>query len=353
MTKQEAIVNLSTILNRGASTDADTIYFDKKRHNDLLDELLHYIQNSSKLIGNPKIFKTQALNDHGVDLIVEFPNGTKIGLQIKSPFDVSQKDFALKVKAQMAESQYHGLDKWYLLICSPLNDGTTDFTAKVSHLISELSSYKTSYHIIYSPQQCCNIFTKAVMSDSEFQAIKNQFFFEPADWTQIIRELGADKKASSYLAKVEIQKGADVKQGDLYLKYCGLGEDERESTIEYLSDLRNLLKKLSKQTREFLYATLLRAIKKDTMRQKILTSCLDLENYLSISSDKVKREVAILDNHGIAEFDDEQDDGEYYIAIRRTNPDYNILQDVKEFCEKYDKPLHEIIVNLDFSHFDA
>ena len=48
MTKQEAIVNLSTIFNRGSSADTDTIYFDKKKHDDLLDTLLHYIQNSSK-----------------------------------------------------------------------------------------------------------------------------------------------------------------------------------------------------------------------------------------------------------------------------------------------------------------
>lgn len=132
MTKQETIINISTILKRKSSLDKDTNFFENKKHDNLLDMILRYVEDSSALVGNPKVFKTQALNDHGVDLIIEYPNRCKIGIQIKSHFDVSEKDFAVKVKAQFAESKFHGLDKWYLLICSPLveSDGKKNYSDK-------------------------------------------------------------------------------------------------------------------------------------------------------------------------------------------------------------------------------
>lgn len=350
MTKQESIVNLSSIFNRGSSKDPDTLFFKDKKHDELLDLLQDYIQHSSFLIGNPRVFKTQSLNDHGVDLIVEFPNKSKIGLQIKSHFDVTEKDFAVKVKAQMADSQFHGLDKWYLFICSPINDGTTDYSFKISHLINEFSGYKTTYHVIYSPQQCHNILNSQVMTPQEFQAIKNQFFLEPVDWRDIIKMLTDGKPDSSYLNRVHGATEYKAQTAQLYLDYMGLGEEEKDDVLKYLNDLQDLLKKLTKQTREFLYVVISRYVRKDRLRQLILTPCQDVENHLNLSMDKIKNEVAILDNHRIAFFDEE--DGIWYIAIRRTNPDYNILEDIKDFCDKTSKPLEQIIVNLDFTQFD-
>ena len=351
MTKQEAIVNLSSIFNRGSSTDAKTEYFDGKKHDDLLDELLQYIQSSSGLIGNPRIFKTQSLNDRGVDLIVEYTSVCKIGIQIKSHFDVTQKEFALKVKAQMAESQSHGLDKWYLMICSPLKDAKGNYAAKISHLLNELSGFKTPYHIVYSPQQCVNIFTGAVIDAASFQSIKNQFYFDQVDWAQLIKELNTGGKVSSYLAGKERHDGAEAKTADAYLKYLGLGEQHRQSVVDDLNDLHALMKKLAKKTREFLYVVVSRSMVKG-FRQIVLVPCQDLENYLPISRDKLRSEVGILENHGIAEIEDVDGDGIYYVVINKINPHYNILNDIKTFCQKTGKSLESIIVGLDFSQFD-
>jgi len=355
MNKQEAIINISTILNRKSSLDKDTSFFEDKKHDDLLDMILRYVEDSSTLIGNPKVFKTQALNDHGVDLIVEYPNKCKIGIQIKSHFDVSEKDFAVKVKAQFAESKFHGLDKWYLLICASLTGtGKKNYSSKISHLINEFSSYKTSYHVVYSPQQMVNVFTGGIMEEAEFRSIKNQYHFEKTDWVEIIKELNPSSNHKSYL-EVEPDTNAQVtKTADLYSSYLGATTDEeKQSYIKYLNDLQKLLKKLSKRTREFLNVCIDRGqVRTWGMYDRVVVLCHDIENSLKISSRDVKKEVAVLDSHGIAYIDDIDGDDNYYIVVRHTNPDYNILSSVKEFCFQNGMDLKEIIVDLDFSHFD-
>jgi hypothetical protein len=229
MTKQEAIINISTILNRKSSLDVETSFFTNRKHDDLLDLLLRYIEDSSALIGNPNVFKTQALNDHGVDLIIEYPNKCKIGIQIKSHFDVKEKDFAVKVKAQFAESQFHGLDKWYLLICSPLfESGGKSHSSKISHLINELSSYKTSYHVVYNPQQMVNFFTGGVMAEADFRSIKNQYYFEEINWTEIIKELKPSKKQKSYLDTEIYDNKKETKTAALYNSYLNMTTEEEK-----------------------------------------------------------------------------------------------------------------------------
>lgn len=125
--------------------------------------------------------------------IIEYPNKCKIGIQVKSHFDVTEKEFAAKVKAQFANSKFHGLDKWYLFICSPLTEsGGKSYSYKISHLINELSSYKTSYHVVYNPQQLVNVLTGGVIQEQELRNTKYQYYFEEINWAEIIKELKPD-----------------------------------------------------------------------------------------------------------------------------------------------------------------
>lgn len=354
MNKQEAIINTSTIFNRKSSLDGETSFFTNKKHDDLLDLILRYVEDSSSLIGNPKVFKTQALNDHGVDMIIENPNKCKIGVQIKSHFDVTEKDFAVKVKAQFAESQFHGLDKWYLLICSPLFESSgKSHSSKISHLINELSSYKTSYHVVYNPQQMVNVFTGGVMAEADFRSIKNQYYFEEINWTEIIKELTPIKKQKSYLDTELNDNKKETKTAALYNSYLNMTTDEeKQSSIDDLNDQLEILKKLSKITRGFLNVCISRGkVRTMGMYDTVVVLCHDIENFLNISDTIVKKEVAILEDHGIAYIDD-LGDNNYYIVVRHTNPNYNILATIKEFCSDNKKDLKDIIVDLDFSHFD-
>jgi len=355
MTKQEAIINISTIFNRKSSLDEETSFFEGKKHDELLDLLSRYIEDSSPLVGNPRIFKTQALNDHGVDLIIEYPNKCKIGIQIKSHFDVTEKDFAAKVKAQFADSKFHGLDKWYLLICSPLTEsGGKSYSYKISHLINELSSYKTAYHVVYNPQQMVNVFTRGVMHEQEFRNTKNQYYFEEINWAEIIKELKPDNKQKSYLDVEPDANEKETKTAGLYNCYLNMTtEEEKQSSIDDLNDLLDLLKKLSKKTRGFLSVCISRGrVTNYGLFDRIVVLCHDIENYLNISSNTLTKEVAVLDNLNIAYLDNIDGDNNFYVVVRNTNPNYNILATVKDFCSDKKIDIKQIIVDLDFSLFD-
>ena len=353
MNKQEAIINLSVLFNRGLSTEAETQYFNSKNHDETVKEFQDYIQKSVHLLGNPKMSVTQALNDHGVDLLIEFPNLTKVGFQIKSHFDVTEDQFALKVKAQLTDSRFHGLDKWFLLICSPLEDDKKDYRSKISHLINEFSGYKTTYHVVYNPQHCTNVLRQPLMTQNEFNALKNQYVLGEIDWAEILRELKHEKaapKAEGYISRLEKHSSSFITSCKSFAKYLGYKPSEEETCLEDLEELYNLLKKLSKKSREFLYVVLSKYTRRSGFRDQILTPCKHIENLLGLEISQVRDEVNILEEHRIASFDEE--DGVWYIVINRVNPNYNILEQVKKFCDQEGKPLQEIIVNLDFSHFD-
>lgn len=358
MTKQESIVNISTILNRKSSSDGETDFFADKNHDDLLDLLLRYIENSSPLIGNPKVFKTQSLNDHGVDLIIEYPNTCKIGVQIKSHFDVKGEDFAVKVKSQLAESQYHGLDKWYLLICSPLVEpgGKKNYSSKISHLINELSSYKTSYHVVYGPQHAVNILRSDLMEEAEFRSIKSQYFFEDTDWRALLRNLKPDTASKSYLEDLSLTSASKrASSAARYSEYLNLtAADEIQSAIDDLKDLSDLLGSLSKKTREFLCVCIARGkVISVGMSDRIAVLFHDILNFLPIDKITVQREIAVLESYHIAYLDDLEGYGtNYSIVIQNGNPNYNIFLEVKKFCKIYDINIQCVIVDLDFSCFD-
>lgn len=348
MNKQEAVVNLSTIFNRGVSDDSKTDFFKDLSHEKLLGLLIDYITNSFSLIGNPKITNSQALNDHGVDIIIEFPNNTKVGIQVKSPGDVADKDFVKNVKAQLSESQYHKLDKWYLLICSPIIYKKVNYGLRINHLINEFSSYGSSYHTVYNPQQCFNIFNSKIMSNEEFKNVKNQFFVDTIDWNHLLSDIKMSKN-QSYLKNI-YSVGIKSLNAEKYADYIGYKGDERITALTCLTDLFEILYKLTINTRELLFVCIERAKYTSGFRGEMKILCHDIKKYLSLDDTTIQNEIAILENNKLAFIDSE--DGLYYINIQRGNQDYHILNDIKEYASKQKLSLRSILVDLDFSLFD-
>ena len=60
----------------------------------------------------------QGLQDEGIDILIEFVDGSRAGIQIKSPFDIDQSDFAQRTKAQIASAdRYPKLEAYLIFLC--------------------------------------------------------------------------------------------------------------------------------------------------------------------------------------------------------------------------------------------
>ena len=158
MEAQRLLKLLFCLLDRGTGSSNDALLFDGMSHEQLVRTFVEYLNQHRHYIGYCHIEQSHALNDRGVDIILQAQRG-KIGFQIKSHFDVKQEDFAANVKRQYTESLAHGLDHYFILICCPLRkEGKVDLQQKVSHLLNELSSLKTEYHTVYGPLNTARYF---------------------------------------------------------------------------------------------------------------------------------------------------------------------------------------------------
>jgi hypothetical protein len=153
---------VSALLNRGLSDAESTACFAEVRHDTLLTQFASYLDQHRHFFGICHIEQNQALNDKGVDLILQTEDA-KIGFQIKSHFDVGEEHFATKVKRQLAESFMHSLSHYVIIICCPLRHGKTNYADKISHLVSELSQMKTSYHRAYGPTNAVPYFVNSTV----------------------------------------------------------------------------------------------------------------------------------------------------------------------------------------------
>lgn len=203
------------MLNRGINNQTDI--FDSKKHDSLVQDLEEYLQLNKKHLGTIKIEITQALNDHGVDLLLDINESCKIGFQVKSHFDVQETDFASKVKRQLTESLSHGLDKWFLLICAPLIDNTgKNFTHKISHLMNEMSMYKTDYFCIFGPKHNAALFNNiSEMDDLEFKIEVKRFTYKENEFEQILRKLDSGESLETMNIELDLDKMVLEKMRDI------------------------------------------------------------------------------------------------------------------------------------------
>lgn len=157
MTKQQFVKILYALLGRGKAREEDTSLFSDMLHDELIRQFVGYLNAHRHFLGYCQIEECHALNDNGVDIILR-GESVKIGFQLKSHFDVKEKEFASKVKRQMTESFAHALDLYVILICCPVQEGKPPFSHKISHLLNELSVLHTPYHVAFGPQNAVQYF---------------------------------------------------------------------------------------------------------------------------------------------------------------------------------------------------
>ena len=154
---------LNCLLNRGTAQEAATNFFEKLKHDELVDTLASYLNAHRQFLGFCQIEPTHTLNDKGVDLLLQ-TSSSKIGFQIKSHFDVTEEHFNRNVKAQFAEALSHGLDHYYVILCcAMIKVGRKDYGMKATHLRNELSLFRNVNFTVYSPQIAARVFADPPM----------------------------------------------------------------------------------------------------------------------------------------------------------------------------------------------
>ncbi len=162
--RREGIVSvLDCLLNRGLGTEADTLEFADLKHDALVSKLVNYLNTHRHFLGYCHIEIGQALNDKGVDAIL-MANDCRVGFQVKSHFDVTEDDFASKVKRQFAEALSYGLDHYYILICSAMiKTGKKDLRQRVAHLLNEIRLFKGINFDAFGPLTAIQYFRSPIV----------------------------------------------------------------------------------------------------------------------------------------------------------------------------------------------
>ncbi len=355
MDKQSSIIGLSIVLNRGLKTEQETACFENVTHDILVEGIKEYLLLHANLLGDMHIETSQALNDHGVDLILTSNQVCKIGIQVKSHFDVSEKDFATKVKRQYAESLAHGLDKWYLLICAPMKSGKNDFSGKINHLINELSMFKTKYHCVFGPQYTAEIYKNfQPMSIDEFNYSLQKYSYAQTD-IEAIKELIKNNLNSSpkenrdnFSYNVDPYKAIAPQSCNGINKVLDWGnsEEELKCAKKDFIVLLNVLQKIPLNTRKFLSMAIEKAVLKGDNLHALI---FEIRNSCNISEKEFSDHAKLLEKYRLMELDGDDYD---YIFINNGSIRWPIMKDLIVFAERQHIPIDQIIVCLNFGFLD-
>lgn len=362
MKKELLITSISILLNQPSTKFEDVQYFENKKHDDSVNELKDFLIKNMEFIGNPQFEFLQGLNDHGVDLLLKSHNDIKIGFQIKSHIDITKSDFANKVKSQIAESAFHDIDKLYILICSPYKSGKDDYSGKISHLLSELSGYKTNYHCAYSPISCIGLFIKNVKIDVEyFHSTLKKYIVERIDKEKLIKEIAPEEQKPRFLSRFRNENSNSFKTAKSFLDFIreqGFEIDLNEF-VEEIKAYCNHIKKIPKNSRDFFVSVLTFAEPYGQLGNCI--NCvkapyMDIIDSIGIDDNEMFLRIKNLERHKLLSFDEDDpyEDGQMVIGIVGSKIDYdlNLSFEIREFFENDLNKLKEFYIDLDFKGLD-
>jgi hypothetical protein len=148
---------LQSVLWPAAADVAQTGEFRQHSHDSLVTRLQGILEG--RLLERPRISILQSLQDHGCDLLIEWPHRAKYGVQLKSHGDVEEKEFASHTVAQIQESRHHKLERLYVMIAADIREvrkGKRLDNAnaqKVRGLISRISAMGDPYVVGVPPER--------------------------------------------------------------------------------------------------------------------------------------------------------------------------------------------------------
>jgi hypothetical protein len=345
--KQLLVTEISCLLDRGVAPVGATGYFADRGHDELVEEFREYLEMHGTLIGASHLEITQALNDRGTDLLLE-KGDSKVGFQLKSHNDVSEDDFAKNVKRQLAESLAHGLDKWYLLICSPLQHAGDDYSGRIAHLMNEISALQTHYVGAYGPRSTVLYFDgPEPVSSQEFDLEVQRRTYEQTSLEAVLTAIDLSvtpDKPAAIIDDSDRYTARPPQTLESFARVVEWPEDvQPESEVAGFIEVIDRLEQLPRLTRELLTIIVRRATG-DWGELNVLAS--EVHSATQLTRQTFNDQIAILERHGFVRlWTDRQ------TVIDLLEPIWWFYE-LKRYCELTDASLETLIVDLDFRCLD-
>lgn len=155
---KEILQKLVILLNVKPASVDDTAIFSELNQEELEDAFEYWFTQSTMVFGEVgKMERTHSLKEAGIDLCFNLINSKyKIGIQIKTFGDITDKYFSSKVLAQKSQSLKHKLSKYLLILCGDMNNDS--HRQKIQGMSSEMLQQNDDYVIVISPQKALSIY---------------------------------------------------------------------------------------------------------------------------------------------------------------------------------------------------
>lgn len=255
---------------------------------------------------------------------------------------VTSDNCSEKIKKTIEKFIEHGLDK--------------DFDRLVIFILTDVKGYTTTFD---TQGKISFDKTKDILDiDDLLNEIEGMTYKDISKLHEyILQELAALRtifaENGSLLANVESVPYDFPDDIDSFTRFHQFEDEEFQDVYEEVNELYNLLLTLTKETREYLYALLVRSQPPKGMfsSDTIYTLPQDLKSYLKKPDEELKKYFEILEEKNCVYY--EGDDYPKRIEICAPSKlGINTLKLIKEFT-KTDKRLKSVIVNCDFETFSA
>jgi hypothetical protein len=140
-------------LRQPAADVAATAAFRDQLHDALLARLRSILDVT--LPDTPRISILQGLQDRGCDLMIEWPNRPKYGVQLKNNYDVEQSAFAASTVAQIQDSRQHGLTRLFVVLAADITGDSN--LQKVRAMESRISAMNDLYVAAVPPERAWSL----------------------------------------------------------------------------------------------------------------------------------------------------------------------------------------------------
>jgi|GEM_PF-7096203 len=362
MNKLNSISEFSIIMHRGYGSNSDCNHFASLNHPQLIQAFIDYVNLHKDLIGLTKIESRQSLGDMGCDIYVELKNKVKIGVQIKSPHDVSEEQFAMKVKAQYTDTRALSLDKYYILICCPMSHKNE---LKVNSIVSYFALLKTNYHAVLNPNNCIRIFNPStLMAQDEFIQNK-QLFSSEEDFNNletilksIQHEIAGGKTIKTEIG-VAVKSALDrplfqpIASANKFIDYLQLDNKiKRSDVLANINEFITKYGKLSDDLKSFYFLIIKESSEAKHNTDALEVNLRELDSLLRIRKSELLGNINVLASkkYELIRYDEEEPN--HVTLFIWLKGDYNFIKEIKNYATENLINIENIFIKGNFALLD-